>query len=193
MKSNKKPVILIAFLLLLNLVTVQAQNSAVSGIYLNVHDYETGKLFYTRGKIKLRDFLASSFVNVVIDGKPTKLNKNSIFGYRNSKNETYRFYKKHDEEFLILENKAVVLYSSYTRISSNNGKTNHLVQAYFFSKTTDSEILPLTISNLKKAFPDNIKFHDMLDTEFSSDEALSAFSEPNKMYTINYLLTKSDQ
>lgn len=196
MKSNKKTAILIALLLLIGLA--QAQNSHVSGIYLNSHDYETAKLSYVSqcnagDKIRLHDIIASSFISIVIDGKTNRFSKDSIFGYQNCKNETYRFYQKHDEEFLILENKTVVLYRSYVQITSNNGKTNHIVPAYFFSKRADSEILPLTISNLKKAFPGNLKFHDMLDVEFGNGEALSAFSEPNKMYTINYLLTKSNQ
>ena len=193
MKSNKKTTILIALLLSIGLVDMQAQNSSVSGVYLNSHDYETGKLSYLKSKIRLHDFIASSFMNAVIDGKSTRINKDSIFGYRNCKNETYRFYQNHDEEFLILENKTIVLYLSYIRITSNNGKTNHLVPAYFFSKTADSEILPLSISNLKKAFPGNLRFHDMLDMEFGSGATLSEFSEPNKMYIINYLLTKSNQ
>jgi hypothetical protein len=198
MKSNKKTVIFIAALLLMSIVTVDAQNIPGSGIYLNTHDYETGKLSYvfqcnSQDKIKLNDFLSSSFINITIGGKTTQLSKDSIFGYRNCKNETYRFYKKHDEEFQIIENKGVIVYLSSTKIVSNNGKTSRVVPAYFFSKTADSEILPLTISNLKKAFPDNIKFHDMLDTEFGSGEALSAYSSINNMYKINYLLSQSNR
>lgn len=198
MKSNKKPAIFIAVLLLISIITGYAQNVPGSGIYLNSHDYEKGKLSFaiqcnSHNKIKLHDFLASSYIDITIDGKSVHLNKDSIFGYSNCKNETFRFYKKHDEEFQILENKSIVLYLSYTRISSNNGKTSYLVPSYFFSKTTDSEIMPLTISNLIRTFSDNIKFRDMLDTEFSNGEALSSFSTINNMYKINYLLSQSNR
>lgn len=198
MKLSRKSIIIILILLTIGTAILHAQNSSTGGIYLNYRDYESGKLSYSfqcdsRDKIKMNDFLGSSFISIDTDGKTTILNKDSIFGYRNCKNETYRFYKKHDEEFLILENKALVLYLSYKRITSNNGKKISLVPAYFFSKTADSEILPLTILNLKKAFPENIKFHDLLDTEFAGGEALSAFSVTYKMYMINYLLSKSNQ
>jgi hypothetical protein len=198
MKLNRKTVISIAALFLISIVITHAQNSSINGIYLNSHDYEAGKLSLifqcnSSDQIKLNDFLASPFVDVTIAGKSIQLNKDSIFGYRNCKNEAYRFYKKHDEEFQILENKGIVLYLSYTQVISNNGKTSHVIPSYFFSRTPDSEIMPLTISNLKRAFPDNIRFHDMLDTEFGSGEALSAYSSTNNMYKINYLLSQSNR
>jgi len=184
-------------------IVLSAQNAttttgkATSGIYMNSHDFKEGKLSYSfdcisPGKIKLNDFLSCKYVDVTVDSKKTKLNKDSIFGYVNCKNETYRFYKKHDEEFRILESKGIVIYSSYINVSSNNGKIHHLTLQYFFSKTEDSEILPLTVLNLKKAFPDNIKFHDMLDLEFGNGEPLSIYSASANTYKINLLLNQSN-
>ena len=202
MKPNKKIVLLAIFLLPVIVTKTFAQdipaNVSVSGIYLSSNDYSEGKLSFTfscntSGKIKLNDFLSSAYVDVITDGKKIKLNKDSIFGYKNCKNETYRFYKKHDEEFLILENKSIVLYVSYVRVSSNDGKINNLVRAYFFSKTESSEIIPLTIQNLKHAFPGNVKFHAMLDAEFGSEEALSTYSANDGMYKVNYLFNKANQ
>jgi hypothetical protein len=195
MKLNKKTVSTIISLAFTGITAVNAQDNSICGIYLNSRDYNQGKISFafncnSSGKIKLNDFLSSKFVDVIIDGKRIQLNKDSIFGYCNCKNETYRFYKKHDEEFRILESKVIILYLSYIRVSSNNGKTNQVVPAYFFSKTDSSEILPLTIMNLKRVFPDNIKFHDMLDIEFGSGEPLSAYLASDKMYKVNELLNE---
>jgi hypothetical protein len=163
---------------------------------MNSHDYSTGKLSLSfecksSGKIKLHHAFAGKYTDVINGRTKTRLFKDSIFGYHNCKNEDYRFYKSHDEEFRILENKGILIYSSYIRASLPTGKKNDLTLTYFFSKTIDSEILPLTISNLKRAFPDNIKFHDLLDLEFGDGKPLSTYLPKDKIYEINYLLNKS--
>ncbi len=46
---------------------------------------------------------------------------------------------------------------------------------YYFSSSASSEVKELTLTNLKKAFPDNHKFHDALDAEFKSDSELALY------------------
>jgi hypothetical protein len=174
----------------------QDTSFGVSGIYMNSHDYITGKLSSSfdcksSGKIKLHHVFASKYTVVISAGTKTRLFKDSIFGYHNCKNEDYRFYKSHDEEFRILENKDIIIYSSYVRASSPNGKKNDLVLTYFFSKTIDSEILPLTLGDLKQAFSENIKFQNLLDLEFKGGQLPLTYLMKEKMYEINYLLSKS--
>ncbi|OQP63803.1 hypothetical protein A3860_22965 [Niastella vici] len=59
---------------------------------------------------------------------------------------------------------------------------------YFFT-TSASEILqPLTLENLKKAFPNNHPFHDALDATFKGDKELTSYDNFHKMYKVNWLL-----
>lgn len=172
------------------------RDSETCGIYMNSSDFRNSKISLafnckSSGKIKLHDFFAGKYVDVITNGTKTRLNKDSIYGYHTCKNEDYRFYKSHDEEFRILENKGIVIYKSFVNVSSPDKKFSHLALTYFFSKTTNSDILPLTILNLKRAYPDNIKFHDMLDREFAGGEPLSAYSSSDKMYKVNYLFSHS--
>jgi len=195
-RTNKIWVSILTGLAIIGTSPVSSQNSG-SGIYVNAGDYSKDNLSYSydcksNGKIKLHHFFSCKHVDVIVAGKKIRLNKDSIFGYHNCKNEDYRFYKTYDEEYRILENKGITIYISYVRISPYNSKGIQLAPAYFFSRTIDSEILPLTIQNLKKAFRDNMKFHDMLDVEFGGGEALSVYSVTDKMYKVNLLLTQSN-
>ena len=51
--------------------------------------------------------------------------------------------------------------------------------------------LPLTMENLKKAFPDNHKFHDALTAQFKNDSELAAFDSFHKKSKLNHLLEMS--
>ncbi len=200
MNSNKFKIISFFILVLstLNTLSSYAQGAGlgISGIYMNSREYSAGKLSLSfscnsSAKIKLHHTFAGKYAEVINGGMKTRLYKDSIFGYHNSDNEDYRFYKSYDEEFRILESKGIVIYSSYVRASSPTGKKNDLALTYYFSKTIDSEILPLTVWNLKRAFPGNIKLHELLDLEFGSGKPLSTYLAKDKIYLINYLLNKS--
>ncbi|MCW3083611.1 MAG: hypothetical protein JWP12_977 [Bacteroidetes bacterium] len=170
---------------------------AQSGMYMNATDYTNNKLSYeincdsSAGKIKLNHFLAKNYVDVICGNKKTQLKKDSIFGYRACDGKTYRFFKNNDQEFLIVENRTIVIYIADVPVVSSTGKTTQLVPHYFFSTTLSSEIYPLTLINLKKAFPGNIKFHDLLDVEFNDLKNSSAYDAVHKMYRVNYLASQS--
>src|SRR5262245_21976314 len=61
-------------------------------------------------------------------------------------------------------------------------------KAYFFSVGPTGDVLPLTILNLKKAFPDNHAFHDFLDMAFKHDSDLTKYDDFHKMFKVNRLL-----
>ena len=93
------------------------------------------------------------------------------------------------KDYKMVENKNIIIYTKLVPVGE--AKTFHLVKKYFFSTQSDIEILPLTQMNLKRAFPDNIKFHDILNLEFDSKEDISSYDQTNNMYKVNYLLNKS--
>jgi len=188
------------FLLMLFVKFTFAQKSdtiAYSGIYMNYQDYKSNKLSYevscdsSSGKIRLNHFLSKNYIDVFKKEKKIQLYKDSIFGYRDCKLKDYRFFTERDKEYQIVENKTIVIYVADVAATSINGKARELVQNYFFSTTLNSEILPLTVSNLKKAFPDNVKFHNKLDLEFYSEKDITAYDDIHKMYKVNYILNQS--
>lgn len=93
------------------------------------------------------------------------------------------------KDYKMIENKNIIIYTKL--VPMGEAKTFHLVLKYFFSIQSNTEILPLTQINLKRAFPDNLKFHDMLNLEFDNKEDISTFDQTNKMFKVNYLLNKS--
>src|SRR5262250_782742 len=63
--------------------------------------------------------------------------------------------------YQIVEAKALYIYSLDVLVRKGTSE-----KAYFFSVGPNGDVLPLTILNLKKAFPDNHTFHDLLDMSF---------------------------
>jgi hypothetical protein len=93
-----------------------------------------------------------------------------------------------NEQYQILEAKDIYIYSA--DILVRKGTTD---KAYFFSVGPNGEVLPLTIVNLKKAFPDNHRFHDVLDMAFKNDSQLTKYDDFHKMFKVNRLLIASEQ
>jgi hypothetical protein len=87
-----------------------------------------------------------------------------------------------------------ILDTSYLYIYSTNVivRKAAVEKAYFFSKGATGELLPLTITNLKKAFPANHNFHDSLDMMFRSDSGLTRWDEFHNMFKVNRLLIASE-
>jgi hypothetical protein len=66
-------------------------------------------------------------------------------------------------------------------------------KTYFFSVGQNGDVQPLTILNLKKAFPDNHAFHDLLDMSFKHDSDLTKYDDFHKMFKVNRLLLASTE
>ncbi len=170
---------------------------AQSGIYMSWQDYQAGKLSNVLNcdskpvKIKLHHFFSSTCIYIQQGEQEVRFCKDSIFGYRDCAQNTFRFYKTNDDEYRIVENQNIVIYTSDIPVTDIPGKTIKLIPGWFFSASISSDILPLTINNLKRAFPNNLKFHDFLDVEFNSSQNISEYDTIHKMYKVNYLFNKS--
>ena len=194
-----KKTIFFLLIILINFSFAQKADSInYGGIFLNAQDYKDNKLSYSYNcespsvKIKFNHFFSKKYIEIISGDKKTRLYKDSIFGYRDCKQKEYRFYKDYDHEYQVVENKNIIIYIADEPVTSSTGKTVNLVPHYFFSSTLNSAILPLTIINLKRAFPDNLKFHDLLDVEFYDIKTISTYDDTHKMYKINYLLSQSN-
>ena len=91
-----------------------------------------------------------------------------------------------NQRYEILEAKDLYIYSTITFVRKGAAE-----KAYFFSVGSNGELLPLTIINLKKAFPDNHIFHDGLDMTFRDDSQLTKYDDFHKMFKVNRLLIAS--
>ena len=193
-----KKSILILLIFLLNFSFAQKPDSVIyRGIFMNAQDYKNDRLVFksncdsSLGKIRLNHFFSRNYIDVMPGANKIRLSKDSIFGYRDCKKTDYRFYREYDHEYEIMENKAVVVYIADLPLTSSSGKTAKLVPNYFFSTTLSSEVLPLTLTNLKNSFPGNFKLFDLLDRELKAGNDFSSYDDAHKMYKINYLLSQS--
>jgi hypothetical protein len=116
--------------------------------------------------------------------------KSHAYGYVNSKNEKYRFYD--NSSYKIVDTLSFFTYYQYKMEPGINGKGLVKTDEYYFSVKGDGPLLPLTINNLKKAFPENNKFHYALDTLFKSDNELLAYDSYLKMYKLKYIFRNSN-
>jgi hypothetical protein len=177
----------IAALCLLGLIYVPVYSQKINGIFLTSSDYFHQKLSYTATptyhvKIKLNELFNKPYFTIKTTDSTIRLNKDSVFGLCEDKNIFYRIYLK--ERFKILnKHKTILLYAQTGLVQIKSFPETD----YFFSVSINSEILPLTIWNLKKAYPDDSAFHDLLDANFKYDSELTDYDFFHGKYKINYL------
>lgn len=195
--KKMKFISLFTFLMLFSLAerSVAQTTNVSSGVYLTVNDFKNNKLIEEadckkdKPKFETHDFFAKQSFVVLIKGKKVTYQKKDIYGYRDCENESWRFYK--DKEYQIMETKGICIYSRFKVVLDAIIVENALV--YYFSKGANEEIKELSIANLKVAFPNNHAFHNMLDTQLSSDTAVYSYDIAHKMFKVNYLLTQSEK
>lgn len=181
-----------ATFLTLAIAAFMSAKGQTSGIYLSASDFESGKLTYSiyckteKHKIKLHEFLGKDYITVVHEKKTYNLKKKEIFGYKDCDNKIYRMgIDKHYE--LINPAEKILLYV----IEIPGSKNQSAIINYYFSSSASATIQELTLFNLKRAFPDNHKFHDALDAEFQSDADLALWDNFHKIYKVNRIYSNS--
>ena len=83
----------------------------------------------------------------------------------------------------------LVLYTRERNVPS--GKRFAVVVDAFFSTSPTASVLPLTLESLKRAYPDNHKFHDLLALAFHSDAELLRYDEHHSEFLVARLLRQS--
>ena len=177
------------FILLVIISLLSLRNTTLaqeSGIYLTYSDFDSSRIaFVKKGNLKYKlrvdNLFNESIVKVVIGDCTFKFLKDSIFGYRDNDKVNYRFYNK--KPYRILNpKKGILLYSITTII---NPKGNQTDVNYYFSVNASSAIYPLTKLNLKRAFPNDSNFHELIDMYFNTDSDLLAYDSYYHQYKIN--------
>jgi hypothetical protein len=164
------------------------QNSE-SGIYISQEDFENQKLSYTTNnsaeiiKIRFNEFLDKPYLSIKHNGEKTILFKDEIFAYQ----KKGRIVRTHNfVTYTFLEKGPIWIY--FKDINNSQGKGFKRERKYYFSVSGNGKIIPLTISNLKRSFPNKHLFHHFLDAKFRSDDDLSLYDGVQNKLKINYLL-----
>ena len=175
-------------------VPISAADKTSSGIYLTADDFKNGKLTSegwsgdSSHKLQLHDVLDKPYIHVTHGNETRKYDKSEVYGFRSTEGRDYRFVG--NKEYKILEAKEISIYSIDVLVPRRKGAT---APAYFFSVGAAGAVVPLTVTNLKNAFPDNHKFHDTLDMTLKSDSQLTQYDDFHKMYKVNRLLIASTE
>jgi hypothetical protein len=93
------------------------------------------------------------------------------------------------ERYRVLGSGALVLYAHDRQVME--GKRVATAVDPFFSTTPTAPVQPLTLETLKKAYPNNHKFHDMLTVTFGSDAELTRYDDHHHEYLVTRLLRQS--
>ena len=191
-----KKLILIFPLLLFSLATELTAQKINQGVYLTAKDFTNSKISFVNDqlnnnyKVRLNEIFNSSKITIIKGDSVIKLNKESVFGYRDKKNNCYRFNNKVEYQ-IINPSEKILLY----RKSELEGgfRSTHKVMHYFFSENATSPIYALTKPNLKEVFLKDVSFIELLNVYFDSDKDLSVYDYINKGYMLNRVYELSKQ
>ena len=157
------------------------------GVYKTELDFIQNQIFPDSGASILQS--NTVFSNTIIahkNGIKYCFKKDSIFGY-NHKTGSFRCNHLDKQDYQIMENGNVVIYMI---MEPTYGYKNFVLKPqYYFSLNLSSPILPLSIINIKRAFPENERLHHYLDIEFYQKE-ISMYNMDFNTYQINYLINK---
>jgi len=174
-----KHLVLVAIAFAAGISTAEANRA--TGIYLTAADYQNGRLSSESDcgaaghKVELHDILHKPFIDVTHGSKTHRYLKSELYGFRTCDGREYRFVG--NKEYQILEAKQVFIYSVDVpaREGQDLARDRATVREYFFSVGSCGPVLSLTRDNLKRAFPDNHKFHDAVGHMFASDKDLAQY------------------
>ena len=193
MKTRTMLIDIVAVLAFSLAATAQETAHKTTGVYLTAGDYEAGRLSFesnsqSKGhKLEIHDVRNKPYIDVTHDAEKRRYAKNELFGYRAKDGRDYRFVG--NLEYRIAEAKELYIYIH--DVSIPQGRTHRTVHEYYFSVGAKGAVQALTLPNLKQAFPDNHRFHDLLDATCGSDRGLMEYDTFHKMYKVNRLLIAS--
>jgi hypothetical protein len=165
--------------------------SQLSGLYLTANDYANHKLSYESNghdgnAIEFNEFLGSAKITVLYNGKRQSIYKSAIYGYHMD-NQDYRYFNS--VAYKIVDTKDFFIYSSPKLVQQ--GKGPKCTEAFYFSSTAIDEIKPLSIKNLESTYAANTKFRYLVESVFTSDNALTSYDSAISEYKVKYIYDQS--
>jgi hypothetical protein len=177
----------IGIYLILGSFSVFSQNDS-SGVYFKASDYTKDHLSFATNcpsrklKINAEMLFQPAEISIKYNGSVHKYPKDSIYAVKYCDGSIDRIYNK-TEYPLVNRGEAILIYKLSSTVESKEG--SRLIVRFYFSKDAKSNIMDLTISNLKEAFSDNYKFQKLIDREFKSNEDLASYDDLYKITELN--------
>lgn len=166
-----------------------------SGLYKSAADFRGHRL--TLGvdcktethKLRLNEFSGKPYVTVKHGGEDYKMAKATLFGFRDCEGREYRFAADNRHYPILNSGEELLLYKMEQPPVGGKNATQTREQL-FFSASAEAPLQPLTLLAVKKAFPDNHRFHNLLDAQILNGD-LTAYDQMHQMTKINWLLRQS--
>jgi hypothetical protein len=165
------------------------------GLYRTASDFRQRRLTMTvnckadRNRLRLNQVGPRPYVTAIQGGEEYKLAKSILYGYRDCDGREYRFVNNNQHYPILNPGEEVLLYkTTLPPVGQNPGYVR-----LYFSATAEAPIQLLTLRNLKKAFPDNHRLHELLDAQFPTGSDLTAFDAYHGMTKLNWLLQQSQR
>ncbi len=105
----------------------------------------------------------------------------------NRDEEPIRLYNS--KIYKVVDRDGFVIYSRESHVVGHKARIKE--KKYFFSESSTAPIKPLTISNLKHAFPLNREFHDLIDIHFRNNGELTRFDAFYNEYKLKSVYKKA--
>lgn len=189
----KAIIIILASVLIIIANPVFSQKDS-SGIYFIANDYVKHKLSFAidcktqKHKIKSDMIFRPKEISIKHADSIYTYPKDSIYGIRYCDGSIVRVYNN-SEYPLLNPNEKIMIYKV---VSGSTGKGGSTVKTtFYFSKDAMSNIQELTIYNIKAAFPENHKFHDLIDMDFHNNDELTQYDDFHKTMKINRVFQNS--
>ena len=165
-----------------------------SGLYMTASDFDAGSLADAitcqsdRRPVDRDAFGRTSIVSWPAATPAKQYTKTEIFGFRACDGTDVRFVR--GGNLRVVRAPPLYLYQHEYRVSMGN-RGSRLVAHYAFSTTAADSVRPLTLDALKRAYPENHRFHDLLDLAFRSDDELIRYDEFHHEYRVARLLRQT--
>lgn len=111
-----------------------------------------------------------------------------VFGFRACDGTDMRFVR--GDNLRIIRAPPLYLYEREYQISMGKSGWRRATEHAFSTSARDS-VRPLTVDALKRAYPDNHRFHDLLDRAFRSNEELIRYDDFHREYRVARLLRET--
>lgn len=154
------------------------------GIYKTVDDFKNqrisipGNCNYGNKAVQISDFFLRPYIYLKTETGKAKYHQDSIYAVQDCAGNMYRI--RHQKSFQLIEKGNLNIYSyKYTgTIKKRTSRSVRLVQkemtAYYFSVNDSSEVLPLTVTNVRLALTANKELDKALVTNFPDNKSISA-------------------
>ncbi len=164
------------------------------GVFVTPADFEAGRIAdkivcetdsrpLSRDSFSRRDIIELTGVH-----RMQQYSKATIFGFRACDGTDVRFVR--GTNWSVVRAPPLYLYVHEYRVTVGKGGSR-IVTDHAFSTTAADSVRPLTLDALKRAYPENHRFHDLIDLAFRSDQELIRYDDFHHEYRIARLLRET--